>query len=552
MMEAGFTLMRAEWQSVLFGTPNRADLAGCTRPSGLRRVRVRVHRNHGFEAVSSAAIAYAGWNGLEYEWLIGGYDDSLTFAADGASDVDIVWLDTDRIRHVALDGVGARLGGRLRALRAQTDAPILVLAWPLAGIDPERVTELQIPGLHVADLAPIAESLGECWLDIRTASISGTRLSNQACMRVARELACCWLPAAALAPRKAIAVDLDGTLYAGVLGEDGPSGVELEAGHRVLQERLVEFREAGILLALVSRNNLHDVEALFRERRDFPLRLSHFSAVEVAWDDKHRALERVAAALRVDCDAMVFVDDNAGELQSVAQTLPVCTVHAKPDGEQTCAALEHVAGLFRWHASQEDRLRAGDLRASQMRSDLQEASGSADDYLRSLDVRLDFLIGRSAHVLRMAELSAKTNQFNLSLGRMNEAEIARRLDASPSNVIAIRLADRIADSGIVGLLVCSRQGDTLAIDELCISCRALGRRLEDSMITTALLLLAGERAPRKVVFSTRTGLRNEPARRWLALYADLPLPAAVDNVEVAFERIQAKVVSPAVRVQVVN
>jgi FkbH-like protein len=552
MTAADFALTRAEWQPVLFGTPNRADLAGCTPPSRFQTLRLCVHGNHGFEAVRSSTSPYAAWNGVEYEWMIRGYDDSLTFAPGDIPDVDIIWLDTDRIRHVAIDGIGAWLADRIRALRSQSDAPILVLAWPLGATDRERLSRAGIPGVRVADLASLAGTLGDNWLQARTESISGTRFSNQACMHVARELACCWLPALALPPRKAIVVDLDDTLYAGVLGEDGPSGVELTGSHRALQERLVAFRNAGILLALVSRNDARDVEALFGERRDFPLRLSDFSAVEASWDDKCSAIERITTALRIDCDSVVFVDDNAGELQAVAERLPVCTVLARPNGAETEAALRHVAGLFRWDAAPEDRLRAKDIRALRRRSDLQEGAASPDDYLRSLDVHLDFFVGPREYLPRLAELSAKTNQFNLSLARMNEAELARRLDACPSDVVAIRLADRIADSGIIGVLACSWQGNTLRVDELCVSCRALGRRLEDSMITTALLLVAGQRQPGNVMFLPRRGLRNEPARHWLALYAGMPLTDVVDCVEVAFEHIRGKVVSPALHLHVVQ
>ena len=217
----------------------------------------------GFEAVSSATPAYAAWNGLAFEWAIGGYDDSLTFDISGEADVDVVWLDTART-HGAEEGIGVWLGTRLTALRSLTTNPIVVLAWPLSEGERDQLNSAAVPATYVADLAPLADSLGSRWLDARAESISGTRFANQACLRVARELACCWLPAASLPPRKAIAVDLDGTLFRGVLAEDGPSAVELARGHHALQARLAEFREAGILLALISRNELADVEDLFR------------------------------------------------------------------------------------------------------------------------------------------------------------------------------------------------------------------------------------------------------------------------------------------------
>jgi FkbH-like protein len=538
---------------VLFQAPNRADLAACVPAWPLRSIRVRVHRNHGFEAVSSATRAYAAWNGLDFEWLIGGYDDSLSFDFASEADIEIVWLDTMRLQGLEEEGVADWLIGRLRALRSQTMHPILVLAWPLSDSDRNRLDEATIPGTHMANVAPLAAALGDRWIDARASALSGTRLGNHACLAIARELACRWLPALALPPRKAIAVDLDGTLYAGILGEDGPAGVELTEGHRALQSRLAGFRNEGMLLALVSRNEPADVEALFAEREDFPLRLSDFSAIEVSWDDKSIAIGRIANALRIGCDSIVFVDDNPGELAGVGASLPVITVHAGSDATQTASALEHVAGVFRWRMSAEDRLRGDDLRASEVRAQIEQAAASPEDYLRSLDVQLDLLIGPRQQLARLAELSAKTNQFNLSLRRMNEAEIARRVIDAPSNVVAIRLTDRLSDSGIVGMVIGSRVGKALHIDELCVSCRALGRRLEDSMLTQAVLVMAGQPAPETVIFAVRKGPRNAPARDWLARYAGALVDDETDAVAVPFDTVSAHTPSSsAIRIEVVQ
>jgi FkbH-like protein len=549
---AGTALSRAEWQRALFNAPNRADLVACVPAWPLRSMPVRVHRNHGFEAVSSATRAYAAWNGLDFEWLIGGYDDSLSFDLAGDAHVELVWLDTSRLQDLEEDGIVDWLIGRLRALRSQTTHPILVLAWPLSTRAVNRLDEATIPGTHVANLAPLAAILGRQWIDSRAQALSGTRLGNHACLAIARELACRWLPAVSLPPRKAIAVDLDGTLYAGTLGEEGAAGVELTEGHRVLQRHLVGLRNEGMLLAVVSRNEPADVEALFAQRADFPLRLSDFSAVEVSWDDKAAAVGRIASTLRIGCDSIVFVDDNPGELAGVAASLPVVTVHAGSDGTQTVSALEHVAGVFRWRTTDEDRLRADDLRASEVREEIAQAAFSPDDYLRSLQVQLDVLVGPRQHLARLAELSAKTNQFNLSLSRMNEAQIARRLSDAPSNVVAIRLTDRLSDSGIVGLVVGSRIGKALHIDELCVSCRALGRRIEDTMLTQAVLAMAGEPAPETVVFAVRKGPRNAPARDWLARYGGARVNDDTDAVEFPFKIVVAHPLSSSIRMEIVR
>jgi FkbH-like protein len=547
-----FALDRAQWQPILFNTPNRADLAACVPGWTCQTVRVRVHRNHGFEAVSSGTAAFAAWNGLALDWAIGGYDDSLSFDLRGDADVDVIWLDCGRLQGLAGDELAKWIVARLSALRSITDNPVLALVWPLAAAERELVAQAAIASTHLPDLEPLAGELGIGWLDPRTESLSGTRFSNQACLRVARELACRWLPAVAVPPLKAIAVDLDGTLYRGVLGDDGPTHVELTPGHRSLQGHLAKLRQEGVLLALVSRNDRRDVDDLFALRADFPLRLVDFSAIEVSWGDKAAALGRVAAALRIGLDAMVFVDDNPGELAAAAASSPVFTVHARPNGSETEAALAHVAGLFRWQESDEDRLRADDLHAAETRDTLARVAVSQEDYLQSLQIRLGYFVGMREHLPRMAELICRTNQFNLTLRRMNEAEIARRIEERPSNVVAIRLADRLSDSGVVGVLVGSLEEDALRIEEICVSCRALGRRLEDSMLTRALLLLAGDEPPRRVVFDVRKGPRNVPARQWLAQYAKAELTDDIACVDMSYEAIAAKPISTVIRAEVLR
>jgi FkbH-like protein len=297
---------------------------------------------------------------------------------------------------------------------------------------------------------------------------------------------------------------------------------------------------------------MHDVEDLFACRTDFPLRLHDFSAVEISWDDKAAALERIATKLRIGADSVVFVDDNPGELLAVATSSPVFTVHARPDGAETEIALAHAAGLFRWRESTEDRLRADDLLASESRVALARSAGSPEDYFRSLRVQLGYFVGSRKHLARMAELVLKTNQFNLSLRRMKEAEIARRLEELPSNVIAIRLVDRLSDSGIVGVLVGSHEGDSMHVEEICVSCRALGRGLEDSMLTQALLLLAGDQAPGRFTFDLRKGPRNGPARQWLAQYAQIELADATDRVDMPFEAVVAKPNSSVIQTEVIR
>jgi FkbH-like protein len=520
---------KAEWERVLFAEqPTRTQLLRLKPVWPLVPLKVRVHRNHAFEHVASVVGPWFAWWQREPSFIYSDYDDSLAFAFDQTErvDLELLWVDLDRYgdRFASRD-IQEWLGSRFTALRARTEAPIVVA---LAGTDQQlhgRVLEASrsVPGLRVGDMLGLQTKLGDKFYDLRAARFSGTRLSDGACILVAREIACHWAPAVLARRLKAVALDLDHTLYEGVLGEDG-SEVRLTQGHKELQEYLVKLRKQGLLLSLVSRNEQEDVVSLLERRSDFPLRREHFSATAVSWDAKANGIRNVAQAMRIGLEAVLFVDDNPGELAAVASELPmVALAHASADPALTRRVLEYYPGLWTWEISSADELRAADLAADVERHRLGTAAVDAGDYLRSLQVTVSIEITPPQQLARMHELSQKTNQFNLNLERFPEVELARLLDANDHRVALIGLRDRLSDSGFIGLIVARQEGDVLAIRELAVSCRALGRRLEDLMISQAVRELQLELACPRIEFLHRTGPRNRPAREWLSRLIGRPL-----------------------------
>ncbi|RZL31994.1 MAG: hypothetical protein EOP35_20875, partial [Rubrivivax sp.] len=214
------SLRRMAAQETLFASrPSRLELLGLSldRPSGPAR-RINIWRNHAIETLLTLAQPYLDWADLALDPWLSGYDDSLSFAEHAPAELELLWLDGSR-----LPAEAEWLAGRIAALRAMSRAPILLLSTlpsVAAGID-----------VQVADLAGVCETAGVPLLDMRLAKMAGSPLSAAAQSVLARELACRWLPALLLPPVKAVAVDLDHTLYAGVLGEDGADGVLLTLGH---------------------------------------------------------------------------------------------------------------------------------------------------------------------------------------------------------------------------------------------------------------------------------------------------------------------------------
>jgi FkbH-like protein len=551
-----WALARAALQPRLFNSPRRFELSSISRPDWpCRLITIRVHRNHGFEAVATATRPYAAWNGLAFNWTIGHYDNGLAFDLATKADIELIWLDAAYLARLDASALAYWLLDRLRALRGATTHPIVVLITSLAAQSREILECAAIPGVHLADLSGMESDVGDRWFDMRTKSISGTRLSNAACLRVAQELACRWLPACVLPPRKAIVVDLDDTLVRGVLAEDGVAGVELTDGHAELQHCLRDWHDSGVLLALVSRNERADIEALFSTRREFPLRRDHFSAIEATWSDKGQAIDRIATAFRIVPEAMIYVDDNPGDLAHVASGRQIFTVHAREDARETASALMHSAGLFRWRRTSEEALRAADLRAAPIRAALSGVAPSRDEYLRSLDIHLEFLLAPRTHIARIAELSLKTNQFNLALRRFNESELVLRLDDRAGRVMAIRLSDRLSESGIVAAIVGRRDGPRLRVEDVFVSCRALGREIEDIMLARGVALLGedmgdGEGKAEDVHFDVSIGPRNQPARDWLARYTGSAADSVLTGVKVRYDIFVANTIPSGIVVDV--
>ena len=523
-------LTRAEWLPVLFAErPTRGTLLALRPSWPLDRVRVRVHRNVACELITSVADPYLTFAGIEAEWVLGEYDDSLGFAAAGDCDAELIWIDFSRFE-TEPERLAEWLLERLGHLRRAVRSPILITS------DPREVpasltvnaalarAAAALPGVYVCDLSITARQLSHAFFDARNARIIGLPYSNVASVLLARELGSRWLPGAVSSGLKAIVVDLDHTLYAGVLGEEGIADVRLEAGHLALQEQLVACRNRGIFLGVCSKNEPEDVDALFRTRTDFPLKAEHFSARAIGWTDKSLGLRRIAQQLRIGFDAILYIDDNPGELAAIAAGLPdLKLLHAGPDPAITLRALSDYPGLYQWRADDADTLRVADLEAAAERD--RQADGSSDrrEYLKTLNMRVRFRVDLPGDVERLHSLSSKTNQFNLSLKRLQASEVAEYVEGPHAHAVAVELADRLSDSGIIAAVFLRVKNERCFVEEVCVSCRALGRGLEDVLVLGAIQAACGDQPPLSIVFQYAKGPRNGPARQWLEQVYGRPL-----------------------------
>ncbi len=286
--------------------------------------------------------------------------------------------------------------------------------------------------------------------------------------------------------RKCLVLDLDNTLWGGVIGDDGVDGIVLGQGSATgeaflaIQQTALALRERGIILAVCSKNDDEVARTPFRDHPDMPLKEAHIAAFVANWGDKATNLRAIAAALNIGLDALVFLDDNPVERAQVRRELPMVAVPELPADPALYPRALLAAGYFEAIAfAQEDRDRADQYRANAERAAFAGTSDMAG-YLASLDMVADFRPFDAVNRTRIAQLINKSNQFNLTTRRYTEAQVAA-LEADPAKLtVQIRLVDRFGDNGMISVVIVDRS--TWEIDTWLMSCRVLGRRMEEAVL----------------------------------------------------------------------
>jgi len=318
------------------------------------------------------------------------------------------------------------------------------------------------------------------------------------------ELIACHAAAAGGAACKVVALDLDGVMWGGVVGEVGVRGIELgEEGvglaFRDFQRELLRVRDCGIVLALCSKNNPQDAREVFERHPAMVLRREHVSAERVNWQDKVTNLRELADELRVDLGSFVFLDDNPIERAWVRRALPqVLVPELAEDPVERPAMLRSMPSFRRIALTDADRGRAQSYQAERGRREFSAMASSFEEFLSSLEQQATIEPVCDASLGRAAQLCQRTNQFNLTTRRYSTAELERMLGEDDVELFTLAVSDRFGDSGITGLAILRLTDEGAEIDTFLMSCRVLGRRLEDALLAF-LAERAGARGARMLV-----------------------------------------------------
>jgi len=296
--------------------------------------------------------------------------------------------------------------------------------------------------------------------------------------------------------RKCLILDCDDTLWGGVVGEDGLEGIALHpttepgATFRRFQEEVVRLHDRGVMIAICSKNNEEDVWNVFEHHEHEVLSKSHLVAWRINWDDKADNILSIVNELNIGMDSVVFVDDSPRERLLVASRLPEVAVIAVPDGEPARPELLERDGFFEsFSTSAEDASRTRMYRQQSARGDEKHRFEDLAEYLRSLETVVRIASVNDGSVSRIAQLTQKTNQFNLTTHRYDEAEIIEFVKDPGIAVYQMAVEDRFGDMGITGVFIARRNESIATIDTLLLSCRVLGRQLELAFVDQCMRVL---------------------------------------------------------------
>jgi FkbH-like protein len=343
--------------------------------------------------------------------------------------------------------------------------------------------------LHICDLEFLANRLGGLAARDARSWFETKQLGSPALLvEFAREVAQL-IVSLKRAPKKVLVLDLDNTLWGGVVADDGLEGIELGdtsprgEAFKAFQKYIVSLKQRGVLLAVCSKNDLARAQEPFEKHPEMVLRLEDIVSFKANWEPKSENIRAMGPELNLGLDSFVFVDDNPAEIEIVRQFVPeVTTILLSPDPADYVAQLADCRLFEPRNITAEDTERTNQYRSDVQRKVLESSVTDMDSYLTSLQMESVISEFVPVDVPRLSQLINKSNQFNLTTRRRSEAEILAVMNDPNFVGYAVRLKDRFGDHGLISIVIGEKAGDTMKIDTWLMSCRVLKRQVEEEVL----------------------------------------------------------------------
>ena len=324
--------------------------------------------------------------------------------------------------------------------------------------------------------------------------------------------------------RKCIAVDLDNTLWGGVVGEDGFEGIELGPNGKgntfvEFQRRLLSLYQRGVILAINSKNNPEDALKVIREHSYMILREENFACIRINWNDKVSNMREIAEELNIGLDSIAFFDDDPVNREYMCKALPmVLTVELSNDSSSYASTLTSMNEFNVLTITDEDKKRGKMYLQQRMRRDVEKSATNLEDFLNQLNIKIKIKKADQFTIPRVAQLTLKTNQFNLTTRRYQEEDITKFSNDDSMLVGCAQVEDKFGDNGITGAFIVKKDNPKeWIIDTFLLSCRVMGRKVEDTMMWH-ILNEARKHGVRKIMVQYIPTQKNKPCETFLPDY----------------------------------
>jgi FkbH-like protein len=520
LRRAGTVLSRVDAAEVLHADP------------ALTAVTVAVTGSSALQPFQAPLTAQLARHGFVPRVRLGGYRQYTMELLDPANpmfehepDVTLCVLDADDLFTrlatpwsvddvaLALDAYASTVEGLVEAYGAAHPGPLVLTTIPLPRHWAAQVVDLKSraglgiawrefnarllrlgverTGVFVIDTDPLVGVAGSL-LDPRLAGYTKIQFSDGFFAAFAREVGHL-VRAVRGRTSKCLVLDLDGTIWGGILAEDGPAGIvtgdgALGEAFTAVQKAVRQLASQGPLLAVCSKNDAELVRTALRDNEKLALRENDLVALVANWGAKPDNLRQLAEQLNIGTDSLVFIDDSPSERGLVRASLPEVAVIAV-DAEEPALHLHRLLADG-WFTTQQitddDHVRGERYRTDRKRLEFRERTESLSDYLAQLGTTVELFRPADADIGRIAQITQRTNQFNLATVRLDAAAVAAALADPRREVFGIRCADRFGDHGTVGAVFVTRSAGTQHIDNFLLSCRVLARGVEEAVLHTVL------------------------------------------------------------------
>lgn len=384
-------------------------------------------------------------------------------------------------------------------------------------------------GRFLVDMAAVATEVGYGnWGDDRLWILARMRLSRTALARLAHVQAS-FIHSLCAGRKKCLVLDLDNTLWGGIIGEDGIDGIALGTegvglAFRQFQSEILNLHKQGILLAICSKNNESDVLEVFNKHPGMLLKWDDFSDIRINWENKGSNLRAIAQRLNIGLDSLVFADDNPVEREHIRQALPEVRVLELPtDPSYYKKTLLECTWFDTLALTEEDARRNQVYRQEQQRRTLEESTTSLDDYHTSLGMVVNIKPAVEMTIPRISQLTQKTNQFNLTTRRYSEPQIKSFCLNGQYRLYTLNFRDRFGDEGLVGVAILADRPSDNAwyLDTFLLSCRVIGRNVETAFLNW-IVKQARKEGKAHILAELIVTPKNAAVQKFLALHHFIP------------------------------